>query len=78
MIHYGLAEGGQQPVFVAKLTGSVVLSGRCDEMEVTNHSLTLYDPTQDPFGNEAPAFGCIVDGSLSTAQRIPVQPPCEE
>ena len=78
MIHYGLAEGGQQPVFLAKLSGSVVVTGQCDHLEVTNGSLALYDPTQDPFGDEPP-FMCIADGSLSTAaQRIPVQPPsCE-
>ncbi len=76
MIHYGLAEGGQEPVFLAKLSGSVVVTGQCDFLEVTNGSLALYDPTQDPFGDEPPMYGCIPDGSLSTAQRIPVQPPC--
>ena len=77
MIHYGLAEGGQQPVFLAKLSGSIVITGDCDQLEVTNVSLSLYDPTQDPFGGEPPFFGCVPDGTLSTAQRIPVQPPCE-
>ena len=77
MIHYGLAEGGQEPVFIGELSGSIVVSGQCDHLEVTNGSLALYDPTQDPFGDEPPAYGCIPDGSLSTAQRIPVQPPCE-
>jgi len=78
MIHYGLAEGGQQPVFIGKLSGSIVVSGQCDHLEVTNVSLALYDPTQDPFGEEPPAYGCIPDGSLSIGQRIPVQPPsCE-
>jgi len=77
MIHYGLAEGGQEPVFIGKLSGSMVMSWRCDHLEVTNGSLALYDPTQDPFGDEPPAIGCFPDGSLSTAQRIPVQPPCE-
>ncbi len=77
MIHYGLAEGGQEPVFIMKSSGSVVITGQCDYMEVTNGSLALYDPTQDPFGDEPPAYGCIPDGSPSTAQRIPVQPPCE-
>jgi hypothetical protein len=77
MIHYGLAEGGQQPVFIAKLCGSVVLNSTCDEMEATNGSIALYDPTQDPFGEDPPFFDCIPDGSLSTARRIPVQPPCE-
>lgn len=76
MIHYGLADGGQEPVFVAKLSGSVVITGQCDQLEVTNGSLALYDLTQDPFGDEPPFFDCIPDGSLSTAQRIPVQPPC--
>lgn len=77
MIHYGLAEGGQQPVFIGKLSGSVVVTGQCDHLEVTNGSLAVYDPTQDPFGDDPPAYGCIPDGGLSTGQRIPVQPPCE-
>jgi hypothetical protein len=83
MIHYGLAEGGQdplqsvQPVFLAKLSGSMVVTGDCDQLEVTNVSLSLYDPTQDPFGDDPPTYGCVADGSASTAQRIPVQPPCE-
>ena len=77
MIHYGLAEGGQQPVYIGKLSCRVVMTGQCNHLEVTNGSLALYDPTQDPFGDDPPAYGCIPDGSLSTAQRIPVQPPCE-
>lgn len=77
MIHWGLGEGGQQPIFIMKASGSVVVSGECDELEVTNHSLAFYEPTQDPFGDDAPFFGCVEDGSTSTARRIPVQPPCE-
>ena len=42
MIHYGLAEGGQEPLFVGKLSGSVVMTGRCDRLEVTNGSVELY------------------------------------
>ncbi len=77
MIHYGLAADGQAPVFLAKLSGSVVLNGSCNQMEVINEALALYNPGQDPFGDEPPEFGCVPDGSLSTAQRIPVQPACE-
>jgi hypothetical protein len=77
MIHWGLGEGGQQPIFIMKASGSVVVTGECDELEVTNHSLAFYEPTQDPFGDDAPFFGCVEDGSTSTARRIPVQPPCE-
>ena len=76
MIHYGLAVDGQTPVFLAKASGSVILTGNCDHMEVYNESLALYDPAQDPFGDEPPLYGCVPDGTLSTAQRIPVQPPC--
>mgnify|MGYP001827112946 CR=1 FL=1 len=77
MIHWSLAEGGQEPVVLVKLSGSVAVTGQCDHLEVTNWSLSLYDPAQDPFGDDPPFYGCIPDGSLSTAQRIPVQPPCE-
>ena len=77
MIHYGLADGGQQPVFLLKTSGSVVVSGRCDHLDITNYSLAFYDPTQDPFGDEPPYFGCFPDGTDSSARRIPVQPPCE-
>ena len=77
MIHWGLSEGGQQPVFIMKATGSVVVTGTCDGLDITNHTLAFYEPTQDPFGDDDPLFGCIEDGSTSSAQRIPVQPPCE-
>jgi len=65
------------PVVLVKFSGSVVVTGRCDHLEITYWSLSLYDPTQDPFGDDPPFYGCIPDGSLSTARRIPVQPPCE-
>jgi len=77
MIHYGLAPGGQQPVTLLKSIGSVEITDECDRLEVTNHSSAFYDPTQDPFGDVAPAYGCIEDGSLSPARRIPVQEPCQ-
>lgn len=75
MIHFALADGGQQPVFLAKNTGTVVVTGACDGLDITSHTLALYDPTQDPFDDEP--FLCIADGSSSTARRIPVEPPCE-
>jgi hypothetical protein len=75
MIHYGLAEGGQQPVFLLKNTGSVVVTGDCDGLDITNHTLAFYDPTQDPFDDDP--FLCLSDGTGSTARRIPVEPPCE-
>lgn len=76
MIHYGLAAGGQEPVFIGKLSGSIILNGQCDQMEVTD-TLEVYDVTQDPFGDEPGMYGCYPDEELSTGRRIPVQPPCE-
>lgn len=75
MIHYALAAGGQQPVFLLKNSGSVVVTGDCDRLELTSHTLAFYDPTQDPFDDDP--FLCFPDGSGSTARRIPVEPPCE-
>lgn len=77
MIHWGLSEGGQQPVVIMKASGTVIVTGECDELEITNHTLAFYEPTQDPFGDDAPLFECFEDGSTSSARRIPVQPPCE-
>jgi hypothetical protein len=76
MIHWGLAEGGQQPVFILKNSGTSVVTGDCDQLEITSDFLAFYDPTQDPLGEDPPAFGCFPDGSVSTARRIPVEPAC--
>jgi hypothetical protein len=54
-----------------------VVTGQCDQLEITNEFLAFYDPTQDPFGDDPPAFGCFPDGCVSTARRIPVEPACE-
>ena len=77
MVHWGLAEGGQEPVFILKNSGTSVVTGQCDQLELTNEFLAFYDPTQDPFGDDPPAFGCFPDGSVSTARRIPVEPACD-
>lgn len=76
MITYGLDEMGQ-PVYIAKNSGHSELSGNCDYQEVSDSAITLYDPSQDPFGEDPPAFGCIPDLSVSTATRMRVDPPCE-
>ena len=82
MVHYGLSAGGQdpplntqQPIFLLKNTGSFVVTGDCDQLEITNTSLEFYDPIQDPFVEDG--WMCMADGSPSFAHRIPVQAPCE-
>ena len=75
MVHYGLEEDGQTPVFLLKSTGSFVVTGDCDQVEITNTSLEFYDPMQDPFAEDG--YPCMADGSPSFAHRIPVQAPCE-
>ena len=76
-INYGLDAAGL-PVYIFKDTGTVEFSGECDAFEVTNMFIAIYDPAQDPFGDDPPVF-CWPDdpGSEHFAQRIPVDPPCE-
>ena len=76
MITYGLDAMGQ-PVYVAKNSGYSEISGNCDYQEVFDSAISLYDPSQDPFGEDPPTFGCITDLSVSTATRMRVDPPCE-
>ena len=78
MIAYGLDAVGQ-PVYIGKNIGSLELSGNCDVLDVYSATISFYLPTQDPFGEEPgiPGLECIPDESTGTAQRIPVQPPCE-
>jgi len=76
IIGYGLDADGV-PVYIVTNVGSIELSANCDEYQVTSETLALYLPTQDPFGDEPPGIACISDGSVGTARRIPVVPPCE-
>jgi len=76
MITYGLDINGQ-PVYIAKNSGYSEVSGDCDYQEVFDSVISLYHPSQDPFGEDPPAFGCNPDLSVSTATRMRVDPPCE-
>jgi len=76
MITYGLDVMGQ-PVYVAKNSGHSEVSGDCDYQEIFDSAISIYDPSQDPFGDDPPAFGCFVDPGVSTATRMHVDPPCE-
>lgn len=76
MITYGLDAAGQ-PVYIAKNSGFSEVSGKCDYQEFFDSAISLYDPSQDPFGDDPPTFGCAPDPSVSTATRMYVDPPCE-
>jgi hypothetical protein len=76
MVTYGLDAQGQ-PVYVAKNSGTSELSRGCDLMEVYDSAISFYAPTQDPFGDEPPAYGCMPDPTVSTARRMVADPPCE-
>ncbi len=87
MVHYGLSAAGLDPedpeetqdpilpIFLLKNTGSFIVTGDCDQLEITNTTLEFYDPMQDPFAEDG--YLCYPDGSPSFARRIPVQAPCE-
>jgi hypothetical protein len=75
MITYGLDAAGQ-PVFIAKNSGTSENIGSCDYLEVYDVAISLYAGDQDPFGDDPPAFGCMVDDSVSFANRMRVDPPC--
>jgi hypothetical protein len=75
MITYGVDAAGQ-PVYIAKNSGSVENIGGCDYLEVYDSAISLYAGDQDPFGDDPPAFGCLVDDSRSFANRMRVDPPC--
>ena len=81
MMAYGLgpdaATGVMTPIYILKSSGYVEVTGRCDELEILSVSVALYLPTQDPFGDDPPFFGCFPSGMLEIAKPIPVEPPCE-
>jgi hypothetical protein len=76
MVYYGLAAGGQEPLVLIKLTGEVVTAADCQTLDVYNEWIAVYDPAQDPFGTDDPAYGCTPDGSVSPTRRVPVQDAC--
>jgi hypothetical protein len=76
MITYGLDAQGQ-PVYIAKNSGSSEMSWDCTTMEVFDSAIEFYDASQDPFGDDPPAYGCAPDPSVSYAHRMHVDPPCE-
>jgi hypothetical protein len=81
MIAYGLGPdaitGVMTPVYIIKSSGYTEFTERCEEIETVSVSVALYLPTQDPFGDDPPYFGCFPDGTLEIATPIPAQPPCE-
>lgn len=81
MMAYGLGPdpttGVMTPIYILKSSGEVEFTGRCDELEILSVSTALYLPTQDPFGDDAPFFGCFPAGTLEIAKPIPADPPCE-
>lgn len=81
MMAYGLGPdaitGVMTPIYILKSSGYVEFTGQCDELEILSVSVALYLPTQDPFGNDPPFFGCFPSGMLEIAKPIPAEPPCE-
>jgi len=81
MMAYGFGPdpvtGVMTPVYVLKSSGYSEFTGRCDELEILSVSVALYLPTQDPFGDDPPFFGCFPAGMLEIAKPIPAEPPCE-
>jgi hypothetical protein len=81
MMAYGLGPdqitGVMTPVYIFKSSGNVEFTGRCEELEILSVSVALYLPTQDPFGDDPPFFGCFPAGTLEIAKPIPAEPPCE-
>jgi hypothetical protein len=62
-----------QVVYVAVGRYTVVLTGP-DSVETTG-TAGYFAPDQDPFGDEAPAFGCIP--VTAAYERVPMASPCE-
>jgi hypothetical protein len=81
MMAYGLgadpSTGVMTPVYIIKSSGYVEFTGQCEELEIMSVSVALYLPTQDPFGDDPPYFGCFPDGTLEIAKPLPAEPPCE-
>jgi hypothetical protein len=81
MMAYGfgpdVVTGVMTPVYVLKVSGYSEFTGGCDELETVSVSAALYLPTQDPFGDDPPYFGCFPAETLEIARPIPVEPPCE-
>jgi hypothetical protein len=81
MMAYGLGPdvvtGVMTPVYVLKVSGYSEFTERCDELEILSVTTALYLPTQDPFGDDPPFFGCFPAETLETAKPIPAQPSCE-
>lgn len=76
MITYGVDASGL-PVYIAKNSGTSENSVDCNHLEFFDSAISLFDPSQDPFGEDPPAFGCVPDPSVHTATRMRVDPPCE-
>jgi len=79
IMSYGLAEpaegeAARQVVYIQIVSGQFTLT---DENTFASdlYTAALYAPDQDPFGDEAPAYGCYpVSGTYT---RMPVVPVCE-
>jgi hypothetical protein len=67
-------DADQEVVYVLVVNGTVVLASPDSGMSV-GATVALYDPEQDPFGEEPPAYGCFP--YAYSFQRVPVVPPCQ-
>lgn len=63
----------RQVVYTMVLSGSIEITGP-DSAEASA-TLGVYGPSQDPFGEDPPEFGCYPYGYA--AQRVPVSPSCD-
>lgn len=74
MIWYGVDMNGQ-PVYIAKNSGWVELGQGCRSADIGG-TISLYAPTQDPFGDDPPEFGCV-GPAFAYETRMSIDPPCE-
>ena len=74
LISYGVDTIGQTTVIV-KISGIDTISNDCNTMSIENTN-EIFSGVQDPFGNQAPAFGYVLGGKHA-ASRMRVDPPAE-
>ena len=74
LLGYGVDANGQSTVIV-KISGINNISRDCNTITIDNTN-EIFSGDQDPFGDEAPAFGYI-RGGVHYASRMRVDPPAE-
>lgn len=68
--------GTLEIAYMMTMAGEFAVSDDCSALYPTGEA-GIYAPWQDPFGSEAPLYGCMPTGGTGSVVRLPDWTPCQ-